>query len=207
MPKKYIKRNPKRFVKRRKNNMYRMVKRLNYLSKINKPETKYFSNYFTSVGIDGNGSLNTSLCYPAQGLTAVTRIGDSIRVKSLTIRGSWAHNGSDSVCRVIIFYDYENTINGVANFLDNSGTTVATFSSRTQSYLYNAKTIYDRSFSITADNALRSFSATIKINKITKFTPGATGIQKGALKLIAITNELYALPLFAYKVFVTYTDA
>jgi len=205
MPRRIIRK--RRTYRRKRNNVSKLNKKVNYLCRMNKPEVKYFTNSYLAAGVDLNGSLNTSLVFPAQGLTASARVGDVIRVKNITIRGQWAYNGADSAVRMIVFYDYDNTIAGTINYLDQVATNNAVFSNRSQSYLYNAKTLLDKTTYVTADVALRTFQYKIRINQKTKYSPASTVVQKGAIKLLVITNELFNLPLFSYKVFATYTDA
>lgn len=170
-------------------------------------EYKYIDTNFVAAPIDYNGAINTSLCTPSQGVGASQREGDSIKVKNVTLRGAWKYNGEDTVCRLIVLWDPDNTISGVADFLDTTGSTMSVYANRNQTFKFNAKTLYDKTYSLTADNALKQFKFVLKIGKHTQFTPGGTNIAKGAIKLIVISQiGASTIPEFEYSVHATYID-
>ena len=170
-------------------------------------EYKYLDQNYTASIIDYNGGLNSSLCSPAQGVGVSEREGDSIKVKNVTIKGAWKYNGDDSICRMIVFYDPDNTISSVSEFLDTVGSSLAVYANRNQTYKFSAKTLLDHSISITADNPIRQFKHVVNIDNHTNFTPAGTTIIKGAIKLLVISQAVTVnVPLFEYTTHATYVD-
>lgn len=78
-----------RSAKSQANQIYKLRKRLNYLSKLNKPETKVLYTNANSFSFDSQTILNTYKSFlvplPSLGTGDSDRIGDFIRVKSLQL--------------------------------------------------------------------------------------------------------------------------
>lgn len=122
--------------------IYSLRKRLNYLSKINRPEVKVLYNDAQSFNFDSQTLLNTYKSFlvplPSEGSGDNERIGNFIRVKSLQLNlsleyynssESGYHNSesSGSAYRIIIgqynraLSDISPAINGVLQESSNTG--------------------------------------------------------------------------------------
>ena len=99
-----------------------------------------------------NGYITGPLCAPPQGTDVESRTGDSIKMVNLTMRLLFQFNGSNfENLRVIIFHDKENSITNVSDFLDITGSAMSVLSPKNQINQYDSKTIYDKTFAISAN--------------------------------------------------------
>lgn len=171
-------------------------------------EYKYYDIGAGLVTSTWNGAI-VNLCQPAQGITALTRTGDSIKIKNLTFRGEFNKNVlgiASEVVRMIIFWDKQNVINTVADFLQYTGLYGSVYSQKNENTKYETKTLYDRSYIINSTYQQRKFDVVLKINQHCNFQAGSTTIDTGALKVLYIGQSPINGPQFSYNSRCTYID-
>lgn len=171
-------------------------------------EYKYFDQG-ASLGVaNWNGSL-TTLCAPAQGVGALQRTGDSIKMKNLTMRYAWERNPSginNEICRIVIFIDKENSITTGAQFFQSVGTVNAPFQSKFADNKYDSKILYDKLHYVDLYHPVTVKSIVINIDDHCHFDAGTTTIDKNAIKFLIISQTAINGPQFTYNSRVTYID-
>lgn len=216
----------KKFIRRRKSRHYypnkyswynsqyavplaeQALKTAKWVATLVNAESKYDDTTVTNTAYDFNGVIAT-MCNPAQGTTAITRTGDSIKMQNMTLRGYVYNNAASSVTRVIVFYDKDNTITNVSDYLQSTGSALATESPKNEDNKFKTKTLLDKSItlSLTGED-MKKFSYVIKIGKHTDFVATTSTISSGALKMIIISNQTSGAssPNVTYYSRVTYLD-
>lgn len=154
-----------------------------------------------------NGTLYT-LCTPAQGAGATGRNGDSIKMKTLTLRGLIDYNtlGMAEMVRVIIFIDKQNVVTTGAQMLQYTGVYMATNSPKNEGNKFDTKILYDKCFPVSLYKPQYKFNTVIKLNSHVHFAAGTTTIENGALKMLFISQNPTNSPKFSYITRVTYVD-
>lgn len=138
---------------------------------------------------DYNGAI-VQLCSPAQGIQFGQRVGDSIKVQTLTIRGRVVAGPTlaESV-RIIVFIDKQNQIVTGADMLDNTGTIYATLGGKFEDTKYRSQILFDRTFDVSPGyRPIINFSEVLQIDTHTHFSAGSTTIRDNALKQMVISN-------------------
>ena len=170
-------------------------------------EYKFFDTQATT-NVDYTGSLNI-LNSMAQGQTDVTRIGDSIKVQNLVVRGAIASSAvATSSLRMMIIWDPQNKTTTTADVLEYVGSVYAPFSPKDYDKRFQTKVLYDRVHSLvpTAESALTHFDYVIPINQHTQFEGASTTINSGALKMLIISSSIANLPVVVFQARISYTD-
>lgn len=172
-------------------------------------ETKYKDYDRTETSINQNGVLRT-LNDPAQGTSASTRVGDSILMKSIDIRGEIYANTSPAYLRMILIIDKQNTITTAAQILENTGTYYSVHSQYNQDNRKQFSVLYDRTRFVdqTTNQDNHLFHIRKKLSRHVKFDTGTITINTGALKLLCISNANVAAaePTTRYRSRFTYID-
>lgn len=149
---------------------------------------------FTSA--DATGSTPVTLNTIAQGVTSVTRVGDSIKLHELVFR--YHHTLSTATVgrmRVVLYWDESNVVTSFAQLFDTQGLAPggATLAGKTYDNRHLSQILYDHTSFIDSDDPQsRNFEFRININKHTQYDVGTSNIVTGALKLIywADTNTI-----------------
>lgn len=182
-----------------------MLKKVKHLADIVNAEYKYFDTAAALSTIDYTGSLASQIPIP-QGTTDVTRIGDSVKIQTMTFRFFLQRNGADSIVRVIVLWDPQNKISSTADVLQNVGTSAAPLQPKNYDKRFQCSFLMDKSFAISSNNSIIKYQTTIPINKHTQYNGGTTTINTGDLKVFLISNNSTNLPLITYFARVSYTD-
>lgn len=138
---------------------------------------------------DFNGGI-LNLCVPSQGLAYNQRVGDSIKMQNLTMRGRIVAGPTlaESI-RLIIFIDKANTITTGAQYFESVGSIYATLSPKLEANKYQTQVLFDRTFDVSPGyRPMINFDEVIELNVHQHFSPGVTTIKDNALKYIVISN-------------------
>lgn len=173
--------------------------------------TEYkFYDQNVNASYDHTGNLNI-LNTPAQGQTDTTRIGDSIKVQNLTLRGYIYANAAavSTLFRIMVLWDPQNKSTATSDILANVASVYAPISPKNYDKKFQTRVLHDKCYSIVsggADSAMRQFDVVIPVNQHTQFEAGSTTINTGALKILLISAAGVNLPTCVYTARVTYTD-
>lgn len=157
---------------------------------------------------DYTGSLST-LNTPSQGQTDITRIGDSIKVQNLVIRGSIAVGGAANSLRMMILWDSQAKSSVTSDVLQYVGSVYAPFSPKNYDKRFQTKILHDKVYTLVpnSDSALRIFDLVIPIDQHTQFEGGTSTINTGALKILLISaTTVPSAPSVTYQARISYTD-
>ena len=138
-----------------------------------------------------NGTLVT-LNSCNQGSGASQRNGDTMKMKSLVIRGEFERNTlgvTSEVCRLIIFIDKDNTITSGSQLLNNYGSNAVVYSQKNEDTKFDSKIIYDKTF-VVNDQSFKQIRFNIykKVGWHTHYTAGTSTIAHNALKMAFFTQ-------------------
>lgn len=171
--------------------------------------TEYkFSPFNHDAMVDNIGTL-TPLGYPSQGTGDTARVGDSIKLQRLSARGSIVYNGGSSVARIIILNDKQSTVGNVWDYLDDTAynTVNAPYSPKDYDNRFTTKTLYDKTFCVSADNPHKLIDIDLPLNFHTQFIDGTTSRRSGALQMITLSSsETSNLPYVRLNGKITFTD-
>ncbi len=173
-------------------------------------ESKFHNVAYAAVQEDYDGSIDTLNEVP-QGVTDSTRIGDSLFMKSINFNyevfneslmnytSATARTG-EAALRVILFYDKQNTIDTVAEYLASTGGTNAYLASKRHDKRFETILLYDRIHTNSFNSrSLIAFRKNIKINKYSQFSNAGIGINSGALKIITISDQVVGGSIITMK--------
>lgn len=170
-------------------------------------EYKYTQD--TSVGnANWTGTL-ISLCEPPQGVGDFdARIGDKIKMQRLTMRGHFAYSALNSVCRVIIFMDKEDSVGATGDLILDAGTIAVVDAPKVYDKRFKTKILYDKRFPVYADKPFHFLRCNIPLNKVTIFNNGSTAINNNMLKMLIVCDAASSVnnPAYTLTTRVTYTD-
>lgn len=198
---------------------YRLAKKVARLVNV---EYKKFEVGSDGTSIDYNGTV-VDLCDPAQGSTAITRQGDSIKPLHLTIRGhvnSKSAGNPIQTIRVIVFrYKEENSGTLTASeVLDSTlvGTVRSVYSPKSWDNRFHSKILWDKTFSIgnggaptTVDYSvpgIKHFTISKKLFGHINWAATTTTQEGGGLYMLVISDSASNGPYITYHSRVTYTD-
>lgn len=147
----------------------------------------------------------------AQGDDFNQRIGDSIKVQNLTLRGKIlppAMSNAAEFIRLTIFWDKQNVISTGGLLWNNAGGSLAPFSQKTEDTKYQSKVLYDKVWKLipNTDNDAQHFQVVLPINLHTHYSGNTTTIKDGALKMCLISDSTTAAHLVSFDSIVSYTD-
>lgn len=156
---------------------------------------------------DYNGTI-ANLCTPAQGVGFVQRVGDSIKMQTLTLRGKVIAGAANAeTVRIIVFNDKQNVINTGADLLDNAGTAYAVLGAKNEASKYQTQILFDRTFNVAPGyRPIIDFEVVIPINLHTHFVAGSTTIKDNALKNCIISGLVAPTATVLWCSYVSYTD-
>lgn len=198
MPRKYLRRKPKRQYKK-KRSITSVVNKI--LAK--KAETKYF-NYVEGITTDYNGAVRR-ITNIAQGLADYNRVGDQLTMSSITLRIALT-NESDvyNNCRLIIFRwnDDDSTAAPVpGTLLTDVGYTSAPISPWVFDNMRSGKfkVLYDKLFDVNAElsTAVRfPLKVHLKVKNNIKFVGGSANGIGHIYYLIVSDSSTSTHPIF-----------
>lgn len=149
------------------------------------------------------------ICSPVVGTSDITRIGDSIKIQHLSLRGCAKYNsaGSDGqTVRLVIFKDKQNKVSAVSDIVDSVGTVTAPFFNKVYDNRFQTKFIYDRTFYVNSQKIEVPFHIELPINMHKQFQAGTTTVQSGSLKYLIISDQATNGPSITMHGRVTFTD-
>jgi len=190
---------------------------LNEIRKLINIETKFYDYTTTATSVPNTGVV-ASITQMAQGLTSTTRVGDSIRLQHMEVRGRFVINSAatTSLCRVMVVRDLDGygTAPNVSDILEYTSSTLGPVSP----YKFNKK----QRFSILFDEllSLQGGAATDGMSsQVFTFSTahqghvlylGSTGSAasdgKGTVYVAWISDEATNTPTVAFASRVLYTD-
>lgn len=150
-------------------------------------EDKYFIVTQASTNIDYSG-VTTVLSNPAQGTTDLTRIGDAIRLKHITIRVGLAVGDAYNFVRVIVFKWIPYTIPIPTSILFNTGTAQAPLGALTHDFQPQYKILSDSCITLTTNDSAKQFIISIPLKHTCSFYNGGTTPQSG-IYIILISDS------------------
>lgn len=188
---------------------YSALKMAKRLKDMVNTEYKYYDQQ-VNASYDHTGNLNI-LNTPAQGQTDTTRIGDSIKIQNLTLRGYIYANAlaTSTLFRLMVIWDPQNKSSATSDILQNIASVYAPISPKNYDKKFQTKVLLDKCYSIVsggADSAMRQFDFVLPINQHTQFDAASTTINTGALKILLVSAAGANLPTCVYSARVTYTD-
>lgn len=216
MAKKYVKRGKKTYRRVKKpykkpmryevaDMAYSAWKGVKYLKDLVNIETKFFDAPYSALTT--NAGAVTTLCNIAQGTAQSQRVGDSVKLQTLSFRGVINGNtGSPyAATRIIIFKgDSENAVVPPVNQILQGG---QLFDHKTYSDRYRTRILYDRTYvtsNITTIAYPLEFS--FPLNFHCNFVPGLSTIEDGGIYMLLITDAAVNVPSFFGTYRVLYTD-
>ena len=200
----------KRYVKNRGTNWAGLARKAfktaKWVAGLVNAEYKFFEVNTSPTAVDYNGGIY-ALCYPAQGVTAETRNGDSIKIKNLTLRGQFSQNSTTTeTVRMIIFIDKENETVAGSDLLEITGSSQGVFSPKNPNLRFDSKILLDKTYIINSNSPIKKFDLTLKIGVHTNFIATTTNASNNALKLLVIGQNASAGSKFQFYSRCTYLD-
>lgn len=185
---------------------YKAFKTAKWVAGLVNAESKYYEATAIATASTYTGAL-IPLCYPAQGVGASQREGDSIKLKNLTIRGEFVFNGTNAEnTRLIIFNDKENASTTAGDILEYTGSAVSVYSGKNPNLRFDTKILYDKTFTLDSSNPIRRFDIVLKCGWHTNFAAGTTTIENNSLKLLFIGQQAAAGATLSFIAKTTYID-
>lgn len=169
-------------------------------------EFKYYSLSSVNVTPNWNGTYFLLNSIP-QGITAVTRTGDSVKLKNLVMRYEWFQNMAiQEEVRVIIYWNKENNISTGPLMLTNAGSSLVTMSSKLEDNRYDTKIIYDKTHKVTSMNPIVKGEFNFKLDHHTHFNAGTASPDMGALSMLVFSQQSVAGSNFSYVSRLSFVD-
>lgn len=189
---------------------------LNEIRKLINIETKYIPHWYEPTQLDQTGVMY-SLSMVAQGLTSTTRVGDSIRIQHLELRGSVLLNSADSVTnvRVMVVRDLDGygTAPTPADVLETTQSPAAPFSPVRFSRKERFSILYDELFALqsaaTGGTCSQVFSfSTVHQGHVLYLgtTAQASSDGKGSVYVLAVSDEATNKPYLSFYANLLFTD-
>lgn len=173
-------------------------------------EYKYYDRGATGLIIDWNGSI-INMVEPTQGTQANQRTGDSIKMKTLTLRYSWRWNNASlnngEVCRIVVIIDKENDISTGAQYFSVVGTANAPYQVKNADTKFDSRVLYDKVHIVDpVAHPLVFGKAVIKLDTHLRFEAGTITAENNAIKMIIINQNPTNGSKFSFDSRTTYID-
>lgn len=194
-----------------------LYKDVKYLKDMVNVESKEFIQPIIGTQYSNSGTNGAfGLCYPGQGISRETRVGDSIKLQHLMIRGDMSKGAAAySQVRMIIFKGKSEdnktyTIGG--DILQDNGIAGAYaffLSTKKLDEMYNTKILYDKVFTIdSAKTNIIPFRLKLKLGWHQRFIKGTNTIMDGGLYMVFVSNQPVAAdaPVINFTAVTQYTD-
>lgn len=190
---------------------YKAYKIARTLKRFVNTEHKYH-DVINNTGISATGTIVNLTSGIAQGDTAVTRDGSSIKLARLSLRIHLTinSNATASMARIILFRGKQE--NGgtytVTDILDNGTTTYQMIAPKTRTERFRTKFIYDKTSSLSINGRRDVFlDWNFKLYGHTEYSDAAgTTIENGGLYMLYISNETLNNVNFTYYSRLTFVD-
>lgn len=187
------------------NKALKLARRLADAVNIEYKELPFTFNNSTSTYNGGSTTINA----PIQGTGNGQRIGDSIKVQNVNIKGYFTAGPTNpELWRVLLIWDKQNVITQ-SNLLDYVGNVNVINGQKLEATKYNSQVLYDQVFKVQPNttNSLQYFEIFIPVNQHTNFDAGTTNITTGALKILFYTSTAtVSSSVVDYAGYISYTD-
>lgn len=175
-------------------------------------ELKYYVTSDTATGVGFSGTVS-SLCTIPQGITDITRVGDSLNLEEIEFHYAWSYGDPTNACRLILFQWYPQSTPAVVNVLyQGPGTALAPYSPYNVDVESQYKILYDET--IYVNNLSLPQVGTTKVIKIKEgfkrrldFVAGSTTGSNQIYKLMISDSGAVPNPSLNSYSRVRYTDA
>lgn len=147
-----------------------------------------------------------SIVRPVNGTKHYERIGNSILLKQLHIKGYLDYNGADCFVRICIIWDKSDTIGSTANLLQDSGLVTSVFSHYDRGNRKQFTVVYDKTFWLDSNNPTQIINIKKNLNKHVTFIEGSSDVQTNALKMFIWSNQSATYPKEYMYHQITYID-
>lgn len=182
--------------RRKAKTSYSMAKKALYISKklSRGVEKKHYDFDFNGFILATTNSLapiplNSAI---SQGTGDSQRVGDKIQMLGMRFKISLFWNDSDqdaSLIRLIVIYDKEDSISTLQDILSHVNTNNVVNSAYYVDNRHRFNLLYDKVFAMNIGNQrIRQVDLSRKLNKPTNFTGGTNTIDRGSLKLFAVST-------------------
>jgi len=167
-----------------------------------------------------NGTTPVILNNPTQGVVDTSRVGDSIKCQTLTVR--WFHelgaslNGFTQPVKFVVWWQEDNTLPmPLTAIYRQMGNTSAVLSLKDYDNRFTTKILYEKIYTVEGNeisglgNNTRVMQKIIKIDKHTQFDNGDNIIVTGCLRMAWISTTSAALAtafLTVYEAALSFTD-
>lgn len=160
------------------------------------------------------GDMSYPISTIDQGIRDFERIGDSIKVQNLIIRGfcKWNNANTVQMGRIIVFWDKQarffNGSLGGSSVLETVGSAPAVLSPKNYDKRFLSKVILDKTFTVHANRPLIEFEQVIDISQHTQYRSGDNGRETGDIVVLLISDQSTTgtSPQMEYYTRVTYSD-
>jgi hypothetical protein len=189
---------------------------LNEIRKLINIETKFLDTNVPSYTVSTTGSM-TPISEIAQGLTSTTRVGDSLRIQHIEVRGRVQVNTSatNSLVRVMLVRDLDGygTAPTVADVLEVNASVGAPLSPEKFAKRERFSILFDEL--ICVQSAISTGTAMIPFTFMTTHqghilylgsTAAPASDGKGSVYLLAVSDEATDLPTVAFISRILFTD-
>lgn len=144
-------------------------------------------DYYAIQGV-GAVNYNGTMFTLNGGITPGTgdgqRTGDSIKIKTLTIRGDLTWQTADEIVRIMVVWDKENTVTPANIMQLGVGTNQVVNSPKNDDNYYKSKILLDKRYVMDGDNKKRMFKFVIPINEHVKYNNSTNAIENGNIHII-----------------------
>ncbi len=189
---------------------------LNEIRKMINIETKYIPHWYTPTQVDTTGMMY-SLSMVSQGLTSTTRVGDSIRIQHIELRGCVLLNSADATAnvRVMVVRDLDGygTAPTPADVLETTQSVAAPFSPTRFSRRSRFSVLYDELFALQAAAAGGTCSQVFAFESAHQghvlylgTAAQAASDGKGTIYVLAVSDEDTNKPYVSFYANVLFTD-
>jgi hypothetical protein len=189
---------------------------LNEIRKLINIETKFIDTNQTSVGINTTGTM-FPITQLAQGLTSTNRVGDSIRIQHLEVRGRVVINNtaSTSLIRVMVVRDLDGygSAPAVSDVLEVNGSVGAPLSPEKFQKRERFSILYDELIALQGSSTTGTASVPFSFSSSHQghvlylgTTASAASDGKGSVYVLAVSDEGTNTPGIAFISRVLFTD-
>lgn len=189
---------------------------LNEIRKFINIETKFIDTVQGAATQDATGNVYC-ISQVAQGLTSATRVGDSVRIQSIEVRGHVLANSAatNTTVRLIIFRDLDGygTAPATADILEGVGTTMAPFSPEKFNKRERFSILYDQMLMVQGGTTQGLagtpfyFQTTHQGHILYLAETAATASNgKGSVYVMCLSNEATNTPTLRFSSRVLFTD-
>lgn len=157
-------------------------------------ETKE-ANKYNSGTITYNATIISMVDQVAQGITDNTRVGDSIKVQKLTLKGKIQNTGSSAnsqVFRLLLVNDKSNTGAPSTDLFEDSGSNYAPWSKKNPDNKYKTQVLYDSGIINTVgdtSSSVKIIDITVTPNMHVQYTAGTQSVASNNLKWYLISDS------------------